>query len=67
VRLGGWEIAIVVVAILLLFGAKRLPELARAVGRSLREFKRGAREITDEIENARDEAEKATKDEEKAG
>ncbi len=43
-RPGPLEIIIVLVAILLLFGAKRLPELARALGKSLNEFKRGRQE-----------------------
>ncbi len=43
-RPGPLEIIIVLVAILLLFGAKRLPELARALGKSLNEFKRGREE-----------------------
>lgn len=34
--LGGWEIVIVVGVLVLLFGAKRLPEVARSVGRSAR-------------------------------
>ena len=50
--LGGWEWIIVVLAILLLFGSKRIPDLARSLGQSIREFKKGAREVTDEIQNA---------------
>jgi len=53
--LGGWEWVIVVLAILLLFGAKRIPDLARSLGQSIREFKKGAREVTDEIQNAANE------------
>jgi sec-independent protein translocase protein TatA len=41
---GGLELLLVLLAILLLFGAKRLPELARSLGRSLSEFKRGREE-----------------------
>ena len=41
----GWgEILVVVLVILLLFGAKRLPELTRSIGRSLSEFKKGMHE-----------------------
>jgi len=41
---GFQELIIVLVIILLLFGAKRVPELARSLGRSLKEFKRGREE-----------------------
>ncbi|MDD5484368.1 MAG: twin-arginine translocase TatA/TatE family subunit [Kiritimatiellae bacterium] len=38
----GWtEILVILLIILLLFGAKRLPDLARSLGKSLREFKKG--------------------------
>ena len=53
--LGGWDWVIVVFAVLLLFGAKRIPDLARSLGQSIKEFKKGAREVTDEIQNAANE------------
>jgi sec-independent protein translocase protein TatA len=52
--LGGWEWVIVVLAILLLFGAKKIPELARGLGSGIKEFKKATREVTDEIQNADD-------------
>lgn len=39
-----WEIVLLLIAILLLFGANRLPGLARSLGASLNEFKKGMRE-----------------------
>ena len=49
--LGGWEMVIVVIAILLLFGAKKIPELAKGLGTGIKEFKKATREVTDEIQN----------------
>jgi sec-independent protein translocase protein TatA len=43
-RPGFQELLIVLFIVLLLFGAKRVPEVARALGRSLKEFKRGREE-----------------------
>lgn len=43
-RPGIWQILIVVVITLLIFGAKKIPEIARALGRSSGEFKKGLRE-----------------------
>lgn len=41
----GWlEVLLILLAILLLFGAKRLPELARSLGRSMSEFRKGREE-----------------------
>jgi sec-independent protein translocase protein TatA len=47
VRLGNFgltEVLVVILVILLLFGARRLPDLARAIGKSLGEFKKGREE-----------------------
>jgi len=52
--LGPFEIIIIAVILLLFFGAKRLPELARGIGKSLKEFKKATRDIQDEIENPAD-------------
>ena len=48
---GGTELIILLVIILLLFGAKRIPELARGLGSGVREFRKGTRgEIDDEAQ-----------------
>ncbi len=43
--MGGMEILIVLAIILLFFGAKRVPELGRSLGRGIREFRQGTAEI----------------------
>lgn len=53
-NLGAMEIFLIFMIILLLFGAKRLPELFRSFGRSLGEFKKATREIEDEFRDAMD-------------
>lgn len=59
--LGGPEIALIFVVLLLLFGAKKLPELARGMGKSLGEFKKARQEFEDEIRNSGDEINQAPK------
>ena len=47
----GWpELLLILVALLLLFGARKLPEMARSLGRSSKEFKAGLREGASETE-----------------
>lgn len=45
---GGWELVLIVLVILLLFGAKKLPELARGTGRALRIFKSETKGLADD-------------------
>ena len=46
---GGWEWIIIFLVILLLFGAKRLPDLARGLGKGISEFRKAAKEVSQEI------------------
>jgi sec-independent protein translocase protein TatA len=43
-RIGPWEIILVLAVLLLLFGAKKLPEIARSIGKSANEFKKGLKD-----------------------
>jgi sec-independent protein translocase protein TatA len=52
--LNGWEVVAILAVVLILFGAKRLPELARGLGQGIKEFKKSSREIQDEISSAID-------------
>ena len=47
--LNGWEIVAILAVVLILFGAKKLPELAKGLGQGIKEFKKSSREIEDEI------------------
>ena len=49
--LRGTELIIVLVAILVLFGAKKIPEFAKGLGKGINEFKKASLEVTDSIEN----------------
>jgi sec-independent protein translocase protein TatA len=50
----GWELIIVLVIVLVLFGANRLPQLAKGMGESIRNFKSGMAEAA-EADNTKDE------------
>ena len=49
--LSTWEILIILFIILVLFGGKKLPELAKGLGKGINEFKKASKDIKDEIEN----------------
>jgi TatA/E family protein of Tat protein translocase len=53
--LGGGEMMLIFFVILLLFGGQRLPELARGLGRSVREFKKATAGVENEIKRVLDE------------
>lgn len=51
-RIGTPEIIVIVLAIIVLFGAKKLPEIGSALGRAIKEFRKAGRDIQDEVKNA---------------
>ena len=51
---GGWEIVLILAVVLILFGAKKLPELAKGLGQGIKEFKKATTEVTNEINSAMD-------------
>lgn len=46
---------VILAVVLMLFGAKKLPELAKGLGQGIKEFKKATREVTDEVTSAMDE------------
>ncbi len=60
-KFGMGELIVILLIILLLFGASKLPEIARALGRSIKEFKKAGKEIKDDIKDVTEDEEK-TKD-----
>jgi sec-independent protein translocase protein TatA len=50
--LTGYEIVFLLAIVLILFGAKKLPDLARGLGQGIKEFKKASREVQSEIETA---------------
>lgn len=53
-NLNGPEILLIFLIVLLLFGAKRLPELFRSFGKSIKEFKKATSEVEEDIRKAMD-------------
>jgi len=53
--IGGWEAAIIILAILILFGGKKIPELMHGLGRGVSEFKKGMREGEQNLNESRKE------------
>jgi sec-independent protein translocase protein TatA len=55
------EIIVILVIVLLLFGGKKLPELAKGLGRGLREFKNASRDIKQEVNDAVNDVDESVK------
>ena len=51
-NLGGGEIILILALVLILFGAKKLPELAKGLGNGIKEFKKATQSVTDEMQTA---------------
>ena len=49
--LGGQEMLLIFLALLLFFGAKKLPELARGLGKGIKEFKEATKDVRENIED----------------
>jgi sec-independent protein translocase protein TatA len=49
--IGAWEVFLLLTVILIFFGAKKIPELARGLGKGIREFKDASSEVTKSIED----------------
>ena len=65
--IGPMELLVIFLVILLLFGAKRIPEIARGLGKGIREFKGATRDIADEINSAGREIQSASRSEPPSG
>ena len=48
-NLNGWEIPIIILVVLILFGGKKIPEFMKGLGKGINSFKRGLNEIEEEI------------------
>jgi sec-independent protein translocase protein TatA len=59
--LSGGELILVLGAVLILFGAKKIPEFAKGLGQGMKEFKKASREVSEELENAMTEPPTTTK------
>lgn len=50
-NLNGWEIPIILLAILIFFGGKKIPEFMRGLGKGINSFKKGLNDIEDDIKS----------------
>lgn len=59
--IGGFEWVLIILAILLLFGAKRIPELARGLGQGIKEFRKASDDIKKEIDKGKRDIDESTR------
>ena len=60
--IGPWQIVIIALVILLLFGGKKIPELMKGLGKGVKSFKEGMNEIEDQINQADEDLKKDSSD-----
>ncbi len=60
-NLGAGEIILIILVILLLFGAKKIPELAQGLGKGMKEFKKAVKDVENEIKQTEEEIKKEDK------
>ena len=63
---GGMELALILLIAVLLFGANKIPKLARSTGQAMGEFQRGREELESELDDVRDDADESESDDETA-
>ena len=51
---GTFEIILIILAVILLFGAKKIPEIARGLGKGIKEFKKASNDIKEEVQKVTD-------------
>lgn len=55
--LGMWEVIVIALVVLLLFGGKKIPELMRGLGKGVKSFKDGIKDVEDEVKDIKKEIE----------
>ncbi len=60
-NLGGSELFLILLIVLVFFGAKKLPELAKGLGQGIREFRKAAKDVQDEVEKEAKKLDDSTK------
>jgi len=52
-NLGFWELVIIALVVLLIFGGKKIPELMKGLGKGVKSFKEGIKEVEDEVKDVK--------------
>lgn len=60
--LGGWEIAVILLIVLIIFGPSKLPQMGQAMGKAIKEFKKAGRELKSEVTDIDDSEDKENKE-----
>jgi len=55
--LGGWEVIVILLVVLIIFGPSKLPQMGQALGKAIREFKKAGKELKSEVTDLDDEDE----------